>query len=92
MLYSGRMQSRDDTMPSIVFQPVTLATASADHQGQLLLVDGRLAAVLAHLLDEMHGPKFKGAWFLEASFGSFADAPRVFATLEEVVAWVAQHL
>ena len=77
---------------NIAFQPVNIATSSADSEGRLVLVDGRLVAVLVRLRDEIHGGDVQGAWFVEVAFGVLdgrADTA-TFATLEEAAQWIRQ--
>jgi hypothetical protein len=53
----------------ISFQPIEVLTASEDREGRLVLVDGKLAAVLVRLSDQAHHPLLCGAWYFEAGFG-----------------------
>jgi hypothetical protein len=77
-------------VPNVVFQPIGVATSSADTDGCLLLVDGRLAAVLVRLQDEDHGDDLQGKWFVESAYGVLSDfsGDVTFATLEEAVDWI----
>jgi hypothetical protein len=38
-------------------------------EGRLVLVDGKLAAVLVRLSDQAHDLLLRGAWYFEAGFG-----------------------
>jgi hypothetical protein len=71
-------------------EPVRL-DIKGDEDGRLVLVDGKLAAVVACLGAEHHEPHQRGAWHLEAAFGRFGlyAAPPLFADLDDVVAWAA---
>jgi hypothetical protein len=74
---------------NILLQPIAIAAAQ-DGEGRLVMVDGQLAGVLVRLDDELHA-EHRGAWFLEAGFGIFADLAGngVFATLEQATHWLA---
>ncbi|MBD2747101.1 hypothetical protein IC232_10405 [Microvirga sp. BT688] len=65
-----------------------------DSEGILILADGQLAAVIVRLDGEIHDPKSKGLWHLEAGFGrcDVRVAPPMFATHEEAGAWVQRAL
>jgi hypothetical protein len=76
-----------DERSSLSFRRIDIATLSADREGRLAMVDGRLVAVLVRLDDEVHGID-RGAWFLDAGFGRLAGEARVFATLEEAADWI----
>jgi hypothetical protein len=76
---------------SLQLQPVQVATASSDTEGQLVLAGEFLVAVLVRLSDE-HGAQ-AGKWFLEQGFGRVDHAsPPLFADLDEVQAWIAWRL
>ena len=78
----------------ITFQAIPVLIDGHDTQGQLVLADGELAAVLARLDGETHDPKLKGLWHVEAGFGR-CDQGRtlvVFETLDEAAAWVQSRL
>jgi hypothetical protein len=77
--------------PNIVFRPVTVATSSADTDGRLVLVGGRLAAVLVRLQDDIHDDELRGTWFLEAVFGGLPPPAEqgTFATLEDAADWIS---
>ena len=77
----------------ISFQPLRVLIDGHDSQGNLVLADHQLAAVIVRLDGEHHDPEHKGLWHLEAGFGkcNVRDAP-LFKTLEEAGAWVKQIL
>ena len=78
--------------PSLRVRPTRVATRSANEEGRLVLVDGRLVAVLVRLQDAAHGG-LVGSWYLEAGFGACADPrPPVFDTLDAARAWVRRRL
>ena len=79
--------------PSITFRPIAIAIGAPDDQGQLVLVDGRLAAVLSHLLDSAHGEEHRGGWFVEAAFGAIGEYAQelIFANLAEAACWFERH-
>ena len=65
---------------------------TADDEASLVLLDGRLVAVLTQLRDESHG-EHQGRWFLEAAFTDRAPhAGQTFATLEQAADWCCQSL
>ena len=68
-----------------------VATGSDDEAGQLVVVDGRLVAVLVQLSQDHE--QLAGHWFLEAAFGVL-DGPEhpTFADLEAAQAWIAERL
>ncbi len=78
----------------ISFQPMRVLIDGHDSEGNLILADGQLAAVIVRLDGKTHDPKHKGLWHLEAGFGKcdVRVAPPVFTTPEEAGAWVEQIL
>ena len=77
----------------ISFQPMRVLIDGHESEGNLVLADNQLAAVIVRLDGEHHNPEHKALWHLEAGFGkcSARDAP-VFKTPEEAGAWVEQTL
>lgn len=75
----------------LLLHPVPVHTGSGDQDGQLVLADGRLVAVLVHL-DDMSHAGLVGAWFLEAGFGPCAHvvAP-IFENLDTAQSWIRQQ-
>jgi len=79
-------------MAELILEPVPVNTGSRDDDGRLVLVDGRLVAVLVRLADRAHA-EHTGAWFLEAGFGPCACAQwPVFDSLEVARDWVRRQL
>ncbi len=77
----------------ITFQAIPILIDGHDTQGQLVLADGELTAVLARLDCDTHDPKLKGWWHVEAGFGRCdATGTLVFETLDEAGAWVQSRL
>jgi hypothetical protein len=77
----------------ISFQPMRVLIDGHDSEGNLILADGQLAAVIVRLDGETHDPEHKGLWNLEAGFGQCAvRAVPPFTTPEEAGAWVEQTL
>lgn len=77
----------------ISFQPIPILIDGHDTQGQLVLVDGQLVAVLSRLDGEAHDPDAKGQWHLEAGFGPCQETGgSVFRTLEDASAWVRERI
>jgi hypothetical protein len=77
----------------ISFKPIPVLIDGHDTDGNLILSDGQLTAVIVRLDGESHEPEHKGLWNLEAGFGKCAVryAP-LFKTPEEAEAWVEQTL
>jgi hypothetical protein len=78
-------------VPTVIFQPVTMATRYSDNDGRLVLVDGELAAVLVLLEHQVHD-EHRGMWFVEAAFGDFEDGlHEVFADLDAAAEWFGRR-
>jgi hypothetical protein len=77
----------------ISFQPLRVLIDGHDGEGNLVLADHQLAAVIVRLDGEHHDPEHTGRWHLEAGFGkcNVREAP-LFKTPEEAGAWVDQTL
>lgn len=76
----------------IEFQPVKVATGSADEEGRLVFHHGKLIAVLVRLDDANHGPAL-GQWSLEAGFnGVDSVKPPLFANLTAAERWLGRQL
>jgi hypothetical protein len=78
-------------MMDITWRPVRVGTGSSDEEGQMVLVNGRLVAILVHLTGPYDTPDLQGKWFVEAGFGPLAQKHELFSTLEEAEDWVLQH-
>ncbi|MPR08638.1 hypothetical protein [Microvirga tunisiensis] len=76
----------------ISFQPMRVLIDGHDTDGNLVLADSQLAAVIVRLDGEHHDLE-RGRWHLEAGFGkcNTRDAP-LFRTPDEAGAWVEQTL
>jgi hypothetical protein len=78
---------------SISFQPIPILIDGHDTQGQLVLAEGQLVAVVSRIDGETHAPEVKGQWHLEAGFGPCQDSGgSVFRTLDEAGAWVGERI
>jgi len=75
--------------PLITFQPVEVLHDDRDHEGYLVLADGRLAAVIVRLADPEYGQRLVGSWYLEAGFGSLEMRHDLFASLEDAARTIA---
>ena len=77
----------------VAFQPVTYLINGFGVQGQLVFLDGRLAAALALLDGDAYLPRHQGLWNLEAGFGACDPMLRSepFKSLDEAAAWVADQ-
>jgi hypothetical protein len=77
---------------SLTFQHIEVVTGHADHEGQLVLVNGQLIAVLVRLDDEVHGND-RGRWFLEAGFGPCQGPFQpAFSDLEGAARWITERI
>jgi hypothetical protein len=78
----------------ISFIPMRVLIDGHDSEGNLILADNQLAAVIVRLDGEYHDLEHKGLWHLEAGFGkcSVRVAPPAFTTPKEAGAWVEQTL
>jgi hypothetical protein len=74
-------------------QPMRVLIDGHDSEGNLVLADNQLAAVIVRLDGEHHDPEHKRLWHLEAGFGKcgLRDAP-LFTTPDEAGARVEQTL
>jgi hypothetical protein len=85
-------------MPEITLQSLSVMADGGAHEGQLVLSDGHLVAVLSRVTAEetLGGREQPDGWFLEAGFGPcgplMSVTPPVFADLEQAVAWVHARL
>jgi hypothetical protein len=77
-------------MVEVTWQPIRVETGSSEEDGRLVLVDGKLVAVLVRLSDEHPQPELHGHWFVEAGCGPIFERHEVFPTFEDAVAWVRQ--
>jgi hypothetical protein len=79
--------------PHISFQLMRVLIDGHDSEGNLVLADNQLAAVIVRLDGEHHDLECKGCWHLEAGFGrcNTRDSP-LFKTPDEAGAWVEQTL
>lgn len=85
------MADRGNVETLVVLQPISIDTASPDQAGMLVMVNGRLVALLVRLDTPEH--ERPGAWFMEVGLGRLAGvrAP-VFDTLEDAARWVRHRL
>ncbi|GJD63134.1 hypothetical protein [Methylobacterium frigidaeris] len=75
----------------ITLDHVLVDTGSADSEGRLAYLDGRLIGVLTRLDPDLHRElSFGRHWYLEAGFGRIASEPRppVFPSLDAARAWL----
>ena len=57
----------------------------------MVLVNGKLVAVLVRLTGPYDNPELRNKWFVEVGFGPLSDKHELFSTWEEAEAWVHQH-
>lgn len=87
-----KAEPRPSSDPKIEFRPILVASSPRDTDGRLVLVNDYLASIIVRLTSEEYG-LLTGAWSVEAIFASDAPMPgRIFPTLEDVSAWVREHL
>ena len=80
-------------MQAITFQAIPILIDGHDTQGQLVLFDRQLVAVLARLDGDAHDPAMKSWWNLEAGFGPCDEkGDNLFKNLDEAGAWVRQRI
>ena len=87
----------EDSQPSPVMEcrPILVNTASPDEKGCLVLADGRLVAVLVHVVstDDKRDRKELSGWQMEAGFGRCAvPVQPLFDTLADATAWMRVQL
>ena len=75
----------------ISLQPVRVSVGALDEEGEMVLVDGTLVAVLVRLTGPYDDPHLHGKWCVQRSFGPLSEGDEVFSTLEEAEDWVLQH-
>jgi hypothetical protein len=75
------------SMVKVTCQPVRVGTSMAEEDGRLVLVDGKLVAVLVRPSDVHPQAELHGQWFVAAGFGPIFEKHEVFPTLEDAVAW-----
>jgi prepilin-type processing-associated H-X9-DG protein len=85
-------------MREITLQPVSVMTDGGGREGNMVLADGHLVAVLSRVTaEETLGEQGQiEGWFLEAGFGPcgvlMSVTPPVFSDMEQAVAWVRMRL
>ena len=73
------------------WKPVRVGVGNRDEDGRMVMVNGRLVAILVHLTGPYDTPELRGKWFVEAGFGPISGKHELFSTWEEAEAWVHQH-
>jgi hypothetical protein len=81
---------RGVSMVEVTCQPIRVGTSMAEEDGRLVLVDGKLVAVLVRPSDVHPQAELHGQWFVAAGFGPIFEKHEVFPTLEDAVAWAHQ--
>ena len=74
-----------------ILQPVKVATGTDDESGVVVLLDGRMVAVLVKLAAECHGD-MAGHWHVEAAFGPVGQTASTFPQIAGALRWIAQRL
>ena len=75
----------------ISLQPLRVSVGPLDEEGQMVLVDGTLVAVLVHLTGPYDNPHLHGKWCVQRGFGPLSEGDELFSSLEEAEDWVLQH-
>ncbi len=75
----------------VVLKPIAVDTGGLDREGQLVLANGLLVALLVRLDDPAHARV--GHWYLEVALGPLLGSrPMPFADLEAAARWMRQRL
>jgi hypothetical protein len=53
----------------IALQPIQVAVGPLEEEGQMVLVNGTLVAVLVHLTCRYDNPHLQGKWIVQAGLG-----------------------
>ncbi len=77
-------------MPTVEFEPAQILLFGDDCHGQLVLINGRLAAVVTRLTAESYPEDVRGLWQLEAGFGPCGASARLFGSLHDVKCWTIE--
>ena len=75
----------------VTSQPVRVSVGPLDEEGQMVLVDGTLVAVLVRLTGPYDNPHLHGKWCVRRGFGPLSEGDELFSTLQEAEDWVLQH-
>ncbi len=75
----------------ITWKPVCVGVGNRDEDGRMVMVNGKLVAILVHLTGPYETPELRDKWFVEAGFGPLLGKHELFSTWEEAEAWVHQH-
>jgi hypothetical protein len=79
--------------PEITFGSIKVLTDGEDHEGCLVLADGKLVAILVRLDDPVYDASLLGGWYLEIGFGAALEARHDwFASLEEAAVMIAANV
>ncbi len=75
----------------ITWKPVCVGVGNRDEDGRMVMLNGKLVAILVHLTGPYETPELRDKWFVEAGFGPLLGRHELFSTWEEAEAWVHQH-
>ena len=75
----------------VTSQPVRVSVGPLDEEGQMVLVDGTLVAVLVRLTGPYDNPHLHGKWCVQRGFGPLSEGDELFPTLKEAEDWVLQY-
>lgn len=86
-------------MTSIKFQPIEVLTNGGFSDGRLVFANGKLIAVLVHVVPSEMGTvdALPEGWYREAGFGPCSDLatgppPPLFDSLEEARGWIERRI
>jgi len=93
-MHAVKRRNRGAVAHRISFEPVAVLIDEDGDEARLVLVDGKLTAVVALLRSDVHAPEDRGRWHVEAGFGpcAFVAGAGVFDSLDAVKAWVERSV
>ena len=75
----------------MALRPIQVGVGSHVEEGRIVLVNGKLVAILVCLTGPYDISGLQGKWFVEAGFGSLSEKHELFSTWDEAEAWVRCH-
>ncbi len=76
----------------VTWQSVRVGSSlSQEEDGQLVFVNGALAAILICRSDENEELGVTGAWFIDAGFGPISGVEETFRTFEDAATWILRR-
>ena len=62
-----------------------------EQDGRLVLVDGKVAAILVCHSDDFEKPDLRGAWSIEAGFGPITGVQETFPSFQDAASWILRR-